>query len=198
MPSFPLPFRPKDDYHRDGLSYGSRRNHGRRKHAACDLIAPPGTEIYAVEDGMVVRGPYGFYNNGVKALEFKLKSSGRIVRYCEIRDAAPGVHVGSTLKEGDLIAIVGMMNKDSMLHFEMYEGTATGDLTDRSNKGFERRKDLMDPTEYLDSCAVRNVVVAHHGANAATHHAATHHKKHGHHKAHAHHKAGALPVRWIR
>src|SRR5262249_52442335 len=152
-------------------------------------------EIYAVEDGMVVRGPYGFYHNGVKALEFKLKSSGRIVRYCEIRDAAPGVHVGSTLKEGDLIAIVGMMNKDSMLHFEMYEGTATGDLTDRSSKGFARRKDLMDPTESLDSCTVKNVVGPHHGAHpprhGAGHHAAGHHAA-GHHKKHS------LPVRWIR
>ena len=59
---------------------------------------------------MVVRGPYGLLHNGTEALEFKLKSSGRIVRYCEIKDAAPGVHVGSTLKEGDLIAFVGKMH----------------------------------------------------------------------------------------
>jgi len=82
-----------------------------------------------------------------------------------------------------------------MLHFEMYEGTATGDLTDRSSKGFERRKDLMDPTEYLDSCTVKNVVGAHHGAHA-TRHGAGHHAA-GHHAA-GHHKKHSLPVRWIR
>jgi murein DD-endopeptidase MepM/ murein hydrolase activator NlpD len=198
MPTFPLPFRPKQSYHTGGRKFGAQRDGGHRTHAACDLIAPETTEIYAVEDGMVVRGPYEFYHNHVKALEFKLKSSGRIARYCEIKDAAPGVHVGSMLKEGDLIAVVGKMFHDSMLHFELYEGTAHGDLTNRANKPFQRRKDLIDPTEYLDGCTVRNVLVAHPGVPAAAPHAATHHKAHGHHKAHAHHKAGGLSVRWIR
>jgi len=60
----------------------------------------------STEDGEVVRGPYAFYH-GTDAIEFKLTSSGRIVRYGEIKSAAPGVHVGTKLKEGDLIAFVG-------------------------------------------------------------------------------------------
>jgi len=194
MPTFPLPFRPKDDYHKGGLRFGAGRNHGHRAHAACDLIAPPETEIYAVEDGTVVKGPYGFYHNGVQAIEFELKSSGRIVRYCEIKGMAPGIHVGKPVKEGQLIAFVGMMNDSSMLHFEMYEGTETGDLTNRSNKSypllpkaqeFQRRKDLIDPTAYLDSCTVNNVLAAAYAAAHAVHHGAGHHGA-GHHKKHSH------------
>jgi murein DD-endopeptidase MepM/ murein hydrolase activator NlpD len=158
MPTFPLPFRPKQDYHKGGLRFGADRDGGARTHAGCDLIAPKGTEIYAVEEGEVVRGPYPFYH-GTDALEFKIKSSGRIVRYGEIRSAAPGVKVGTRLKEGDVIAFVGKMNKDSMLHFELYEGTSSGNLTDRSNPPMQRRKDVINPAPYLDSCVVWNVLV---------------------------------------
>jgi murein DD-endopeptidase MepM/ murein hydrolase activator NlpD len=157
MPTFPLPFIPKLDYKTAGRKFGAGREGGGRKHAACDLIAPKGTEIYAVEDGEVVRGPYDFYH-GTDAIEFKLTGSGRIVRYCEIKGVAKGVGVGSKLKEGDVIAYVGKMYKDSMLHFELYEGTATGRLSDKSNKPYNRRKDLIDPTDYLDSCTLKNVL----------------------------------------
>ena len=51
------------------------------------------------------------------------------MRYCEIKGVAPGIKLGSTLIEGELIAYVGKMYVDSMLHFEMYEGTETGSLT---------------------------------------------------------------------
>ena len=38
-----------------------------------------------------------------------------------------------------------------MLHFEMYDNSATGRLTDRHNPPYQRRADLMDPTPYLDA-----------------------------------------------
>jgi murein DD-endopeptidase MepM/ murein hydrolase activator NlpD len=185
MPTFPLPFKPKQDYHRGGVSFGWKRDGGARKHAACDLIAPKGTEIYAVEDGEVVSKPYPFYH-GTFALEFKLTASGRIVRYGEISKAAKGVAVGSKLKEGDVIAYVGKMYKSSMLHFEMYEGTAAGGLTDRSNPPFQRRKDLMNPTDYLDSCTPYNVLAANLAIQAVA-------------DAVASFMGGMrMPVRWIR
>ena len=55
MPTFPLPFRPKQNYRKGGLKFGADRDGGARKHAGCDLLAPKGTEIYAVETGEVVR-----------------------------------------------------------------------------------------------------------------------------------------------
>jgi murein DD-endopeptidase MepM/ murein hydrolase activator NlpD len=156
MPTFPLPFRPELSYKTGGRKFGAGREGGGRKHAACDLVVPKGTEIYAVEDGEVIRGPKHFYH-GTDAIEFKL-TDGRIVRYCEIKGVPQGVQVGTKLKEGDVIAYVGKMYKDSMLHFELYDGTATGKLTNRSNKPYERRKDLIDPTDYLDSCTLKNVL----------------------------------------
>jgi murein DD-endopeptidase MepM/ murein hydrolase activator NlpD len=57
MPTFPLPFKPKLDYKTAGRKFGARHGSSGRKHAACDLVAKKGTEIYAVEDGEVVRGP---------------------------------------------------------------------------------------------------------------------------------------------
>jgi hypothetical protein len=40
----------------------------------------------------------------------------------------------------------------SMLHLELFAGTAQGPLTDRNHPPFMRRGDLVDPTAFLDSC----------------------------------------------
>jgi murein DD-endopeptidase MepM/ murein hydrolase activator NlpD len=149
MPTFPLPSVPTQSYSTGPRRFGSPRS-GNRLHAGCDLIAAEGTEIRAVEAGVVVRGPYPFYH-GTHAIE--VRHGTRIVRYCEIRGTAEGLGVGSAVSEGQVIAYVGRMYRDSMLHFEMYEGTATGQLTQRSNPPYQRRSDLMNPTDYLDRCA---------------------------------------------
>lgn len=156
MATFPLSFVPTLSYKKGGRRFGANRDGGKRKHAACDLIAPKGTEIYAVENGKVTYGPYLFYR-GTYAIEFRL-DSGKIVRYCEIEKVASGVSVGSILTEGTLIAYVGKMYVDSMLHFELYEGTGSGPLTVRSNPPYQRRSDLIDPTDYLDECALLGAV----------------------------------------
>lgn len=153
MATFPLPFKPKLSYHEGGRRFGANRDGSKRKHAACDLIAPKGTEIYAVENGQVAYGPYLFYR-GTYAIEFRL-DSGKVVRYCEIEKVATGVAVGSKLTEGTLIAYVGKMYVDSMLHFELYDGTGSGPLTVRSNPPYQRRSDLINPTDYLDGCTLR-------------------------------------------
>ena len=147
MPTFPLPFIPKLDYKSAGRKFGAGREGGGRKHAACDLIAPKGTEIYAVEDGEVVLGPYDFYH-GTDAIE--VRHARFVVRYSEIKGTPAGVGVGSQVTQGQVIAYVGKMYVDSMLHFEMYSGTGTGSLTQRSNPPYQRRSDLIDPTPYLD------------------------------------------------
>jgi murein DD-endopeptidase MepM/ murein hydrolase activator NlpD len=152
MATFPLSFVPTQSYKTGGRRFGANRDDGKRKHAACDLIAPKGTEIYAVENGKVTYGPYLFYR-GTYAIEFKL-DSGKMVRYCEIEKVATGVAVGTTLTEGSLIAYVGKMYVDSMLHFELYDGTGSGPLTVRSNPPYQRRSDLINPTDYLDACAL--------------------------------------------
>ncbi|HRE54326.1 MAG TPA: M23 family metallopeptidase [Candidatus Competibacter sp.] len=150
MATFPLPFKPTLSYRQGGRRFGANRDGGDRKHAGCDLIAPKGTEIYAVESGVVATKPYLFYR-GTYAIEFQL-DSGKLVRYCEIEKLAPGIKKGSPVTEGNLIAYVGKMYVSSMLHFELYEGSASGPLTVRSNPPYQRRSDLIDPADYLDSC----------------------------------------------
>jgi murein DD-endopeptidase MepM/ murein hydrolase activator NlpD len=158
--SFPLPVVPGQSYKEGGRRFGALRNKGQRKHAGCDLIVPPGTPICAIADGVVSAGPYYFYE-GTYALE--VKHGAMLVRYGEILPSSvnnleltflPEIKKGAAVKKGQLIAYVGKMNKDSMLHFECYGNSAlVSGLTDRSKAGgaFQRRSDLMNPTNLLDS-----------------------------------------------
>ena len=61
---------------------------------------------------------------------------------------------GVTVKAGQVIGYVGKMKTvaQSMLHREMYAGTAQEPLTDRQNPPFMRRADLQAPTAFLDPC----------------------------------------------
>ena len=151
MPVFPLHVRPKESYQKPPRSFGSSRDHGARKHAGGDLYAPAGTEVLAVEDGTVIRGPYLFYDV-VYALEVQHPSG--IVRYGEISHAAGGIATGAAVTAGQVLGYVGKMQTvaQSMLHLELFAGTAQGPLTDRNHPPFMRRGDLVDPTAFLDSC----------------------------------------------
>jgi hypothetical protein len=83
-----------------------------------------------------------------------------------------GLVVSAQVKRGQKVAFVGLLRKpvgkkrvnwnQAMLHFEMFKGTESKniDLTDRKNfdkydnvprKPYMRRKDLLDPTEFLDN-----------------------------------------------
>lgn len=159
MPIFPLKQKPKQDYKTRPRGFGCPRDGGKRKHAGCDLYAPVGTPILSVEDGEVVLGPYLFYL-GTYALEVK-HADGKVVRYGEIQKAADGIKVGSKVKAGQVIAYVGKLKglNISMIHFELFSGTAKGPLTNRADKsGYSRRADLVNPTAYLDSCTLTTTV----------------------------------------
>jgi murein DD-endopeptidase MepM/ murein hydrolase activator NlpD len=144
---FPLPFVPRLSYKTGGRRFGARRSKGTRKHAGCDLVVPKGTKIHATESGTVIRGPYYFYR-GTYAIE--IKHTHFVARYCEIKGVVKGIRVGTKVKAGQHIAFVGKMWHDSMLHFELYEGSATGPLTQRGKPPYQRRSDLINPAPYLD------------------------------------------------
>jgi murein DD-endopeptidase MepM/ murein hydrolase activator NlpD len=159
--AFPLTMIPKLPYRhlrsptgkeQNGRAFGSERSGGRRLHAACDLIAPKGTPIRAIEDGVVIEGPKPFYS-GTYSLVVRHQSG--VVRYGEIDSSVPDeVRPGAAVKAGQVIAKVGQLESgSSMLHFELYAGTMTGPLTVRANPGYQRRKDLLDPTDLLDRLA---------------------------------------------
>jgi len=153
MSLFPLRKRPAASYKERPRGFGNPRANGARKHAGCDLYAPVGTEVLAVEDGEVIAGPYVFYDV-VDAVEIR-HTSGIVVRYGEInKTGAPGIKVGAKVTAGQVVGYVGKMQtvSNSMLHFELFTGQGKGPLTDRSQKPFDRRSDLVDPTAFLDAC----------------------------------------------
>lgn len=151
---FPL----KEGYIRDprtgGRCFGADREDG-RKHAGVDFIAKPGTEVFAMTNGKVLKIEKGFYA-GTDAIVIK-SDDGSIIRYCEIRT---NLKEGQNVSKGDVVAKVVANNKtgSSMLHLEVYEGTANGELsvkndshyTNVSPKKYQRRSDLIDPMAVVD------------------------------------------------
>ncbi|WP_161988421.1 M23 family metallopeptidase [Elioraea sp. Yellowstone] len=160
---FPFRARPQASWHDSPRRFGARRANG-RLHAGCDLYVPHGTEILAAADGVITRFAFFALNSTltqkVSAMEI-LHAGGWIGRYCEIANTLPaGLKAGSAVKAGQVIAFVGPLMDvldvpSDMLHFEMYAGTASGSLSDFGRPPFMRRKDLIDPTPYLDAAAAR-------------------------------------------
>jgi len=149
---FPLPFIPQLSYKTGGRKFGAPRDGGVRKHAGCDLIAPQWTEVFAIDDGYVIDKAMKFYRG---TWQLAIRHPVGVVRYCEIQeeDLIVGYRKGDEIKSGQVIAHVGKMYRDSMLHFEFYKGTIAGSLTVRSNPGFQRRSDVDDPAPLLDKLA---------------------------------------------
>jgi murein DD-endopeptidase MepM/ murein hydrolase activator NlpD len=153
---FPFQQLPSVNWTEGMRAFGSRRSHGARAHAGCDLYFPVGTTIHAITAGTVTRGPYEFYE-GTYALE--VDHGTFLARYGEIQKSA-FVRQGDRVSAGQPIAKVGKLDSitNSMLHLELYDKSATGDLTVRNNqtkrtaKGvpFMRRRDLIDPTAKLN------------------------------------------------
>jgi peptidoglycan hydrolase-like protein with peptidoglycan-binding domain len=172
-------------YHSGARAFGSSR--GARAHAGCDLYAPAGEPIYAIEDGTITN----YYDYYWQTFALVINHNGTLVLYGEVQPPKNGhgytgtdippenlrsglannLAVRSSVKKGQHIAYVGQLRqldkktnkrvnyKDTMLHFEMYKGNATGGLTQPSNKTFDnvpiknymRRKDLLNPKEYIDN-----------------------------------------------
>lgn len=175
---YPLARRPTNSYkkptngrHFRGTYFGATRKNkrGYRKHAGCDLKAPQGTPIYAVDDGKVLSLGRKFISGKRKNGEewavgsIVVEHSNFVVRYAETETNFPTdqfekINGKFWVKKGQKIAEIGKMNVSSMLHFEMYSGTAKGRLTQYctytkefgKNTSFMRRADLIDPTPYLD------------------------------------------------
>ena len=159
---FPIPFIPALDYrglrgwNADRSKVAKQLNipGGVLKHAACDLIAPPGTPVLAVANGFVRDAPYQFYpkEGPLITYAFSIQHQGFVARYCEI-DRKVEVKVGDYVLEGQVIAYIGDQPGSDMLHLELYDGTEFGELSTAKiveNAPFFRRKDVMDPTPYLD------------------------------------------------
>lgn len=145
---FPLPFVPTTSY-KGGNGFGASRELVRKglKHAANDLAAPAGTEVLAMDEGVVLSAPLkefflGTYDLVVQHPQF-------IARYCEIKKEAE-VKTGDKVYPGQVIAYVGDQPGADMLHLEFYTGKAHGDLSQKGNPPFDRRADVFDGVRFLD------------------------------------------------
>ena len=133
-------------------AFGSQRDNGNRLHAGIDLYAPPNTPIYAVDDGIVIGVSSNFYKN---VGQITIKHKNYIIRYAETNRNY--FKIGDKIKAGQHIADVGLIEglEMSMLHFEMYSNiNDVSPLTIVDNKPYKRRKDLVNPTKYIDEMLV--------------------------------------------
>jgi murein DD-endopeptidase MepM/ murein hydrolase activator NlpD len=153
---FPFKQLPNRNWTEDIRRFGARRSGGKRAHAGCDLYFPEGTIIHAITSGRVTRGPYEFYQ-GTFALE--IDHGAFLARYGEIQKST-FVTEGDEVTPGQSIAKVGNLTGiiNSMLHLELYNKSAQGQLTVKNNQTartasglpFMRRRDLIDPTSKLN------------------------------------------------
>lgn len=147
---FPTVRRATHPYTSGMRRFRAGRGGGKRYHAAADIYRYKDEPILSVAPGQVIRNRYYFYQ-GTYALEV-VHSGGFVVRYGEITGRGPRkIKNGANIKMGERIGYMGVVNSGCcrpMLHFELYDGSKRGSLTQRGNK-FRRRSDLMNPTPYL-------------------------------------------------
>lgn len=145
-------------------AFGARRSDGKRAHAGIDLYFPDLTDITAMADGTVVRGPYPFY---CETFAVEVDHGAFIARYGEMApETVWPVEEGDAVEKGQRVGRVGILKRPDgsrlgvpsmMLHLEMYDGTESGKLTravgtsarDPHGVPYFRRRDLVDPSGFL-------------------------------------------------
>jgi len=139
-------------HHRYFGAQRTKKDGGYRAHAACDLVVAPETVVYAVDDGIVDHYEPGFFD--VTGALVVRHANGLVVRYGELSRAVAGLNAGTEVTRGNPVGYVGENSfGSSMLHIEFYAGTLKGSLSMAGNL-FQRRGDLVNPTDYLDAAAV--------------------------------------------
>lgn len=139
-------------------AFGTYRDGGKRAHAAIDLLEPAGTAVYAMTSGHVQRISTTYFA-GTGAVEVK-NDDGTVANYCEIKPLT-GLKKGDRVEQNERIGTIitnTTSARSSMLHLEMYAGTATGSLS-QSNPStydnvtpvnYQRRRDLVSPMGVLE------------------------------------------------
>jgi murein DD-endopeptidase MepM/ murein hydrolase activator NlpD len=157
--------RPKNPPPKGGKYFGAPRK-PTRDHAGCDLVIREDSLVYAIDDGVVFEITKNFYPLkdktrpwiGAIAIQHR---AGFVARYCEVPTGSITVGRGESVKAGQVIAKVGKLNEQSMLHFELYSGLSSGPMSSRTGR-FQRRWDLVDPTPLLDMLC-RHIMDSSHG-----------------------------------
>ncbi len=96
-----------------------------RRHEALDILAPRGTQVFAVADGKVVK-LFDSVPGGITLYQFDATEK-YAYYYAHLDSYAPSVTEGTWLKRGDLVGIVGSTGNANPaaphLHFAIFELT---------------------------------------------------------------------------
>ena len=151
---FPTTKKPLLDFTTGERRFGAGRSGG-RKHAASDLYRNLYDPIRAIQDGEVVQDLRYFYDGTYSVVI--LHKGGFLVRYGEVSGRrAPNFKLGAKIKKGQVIGYAGKLSvRSPMLHFELFNGTKRGALTNGYGS-YQRRSDLMNPEDYLLSWLSRS------------------------------------------
>ena len=99
-------------------TWGQARSEG-RSHEGIDIMAPTGTPVHAVADGRIVKF-FDSVRGGVTIYQFDT-SERFVYYYAHLNRRAPGLAEGDVVRQGDVIAYVGMTGNAPVphLHFEI-------------------------------------------------------------------------------
>jgi hypothetical protein len=173
---FPMKTVPETSWGDEQRKFGYQRDKGARLHAGCDLYDAAGVKgvdpdemrgnfAHAVKKGRIVRYSPTFTGNGYgyhKSQAIEIHHGKFTARYCEIDwdTRSAGVDVNKMVEAGQPLAKVKNVLQSRiqpMLHFELYKNTVSvKDSLSTSADGkinglyYGRRKDLKNPTAYLD------------------------------------------------
>ncbi|HNJ97044.1 MAG TPA: peptidoglycan DD-metalloendopeptidase family protein [Ilumatobacteraceae bacterium] len=104
-------------------SFAAPRSGG-RSHEGVDILAALGNKVYAVDDGVLTKQyldtPGALAGNGWRLT----RADGTYFFYAHLSAFAPGLAVGSTVKAGQIIGLIGMTGNAGAnhLHFEVHPG----------------------------------------------------------------------------
>jgi murein DD-endopeptidase MepM/ murein hydrolase activator NlpD len=127
-----------------------------RMHKGVDFAVPMGTPVMAAGAGTVqLEGRYGGYGNFMKVNH----GNGYATGYAHLSRFAPGLHIGSRVRQGQVIAYSGMtgMATGPHLHYEIFvNGTQVNPLkvkmaqgrvlTGRDLRAFQEQRLKVDQT----------------------------------------------------
>jgi len=117
------------------------RYYGRVKpHLGTDFAAPTGTPIMATANGVVIKKGYTSGNGNYIKIKHNATYS---TQYLHMSKFAKGIHVGSVVKQGDIIGYVGMTGHASGPHV-CYRFWKNG-------KQVDALKEKMPPAKPIDS-----------------------------------------------
>ena len=86
-------------------TFDQSRGDGERRHEAADIMAPRGTPIYAVDDG-VIKKLFLSKPGGITVYQYD-PGERYVYYYAHLDRYADGLHEGQTVHRGDLIGYVG-------------------------------------------------------------------------------------------